>query len=396
MLLPSKFGCFLSPLHPISESPQQLIQHDLELVSFTESLGFDEFWVGEHHSGGWGLISSPELFIAAASERSSRIKLATGVVSAPYHHPYMVAERATLLSHLTQGRFILGLGAGSVTGDMHMLGIQPSETRPMTAESVEVISELLNGVEVSRDSDWFTLNSGRVQLRPYGNRPPEIVVASAATPFGMKLAGRLGINALSHGAPPWGVIRPGADLGVAQLAKQWEAHESAAEANGHRAERSTWRVSFPVHVSTSKEKALDEIHDGWVYQRNELWKRTMGLPMSQASIADDKAFEATVQQGGIIAGSVDDCVHQIMELARDSGGFGTLLVTLQDWASRENQKKSLDLFGRFVIPRLTGQTQWQHDSRAWTETMKSQFQTLNSAGRGSNVSKEKSREATHV
>jgi limonene 1,2-monooxygenase len=66
-----------------------------------DRLGFDEVWFGEHHSGGSELVASPELLIAAAAERTTRVSLGTDVVSLPYHHPFQVAERMVQLTHLT-------------------------------------------------------------------------------------------------------------------------------------------------------------------------------------------------------------------------------------------------------------------------------------------------------
>ena len=78
-----RFGAFLAPHHPIGENPLLQIQSDLEFVQHIEHLGYDEFWCGEHHSTGWEVIASPELFLAAAAERTNRIMLGTGVVSLP-------------------------------------------------------------------------------------------------------------------------------------------------------------------------------------------------------------------------------------------------------------------------------------------------------------------------
>src|SRR6266581_9650929 len=97
-------GLFLAPYHDISESPTIALRRDLELVEWIEQLGFTEAWFGEHHSTGWETISSPELMIAAAAERTKRIRLGTGVVSLPHHHPFHVAERIMLLDHLPMGR----------------------------------------------------------------------------------------------------------------------------------------------------------------------------------------------------------------------------------------------------------------------------------------------------
>ena len=78
------FGVFLAPHHPIGEHPTLQLQRDLELAEILDEYQYDEFWVGEHHSGGWETIASPEMFLAAAAQRTQRIKLGTGVVSVPY------------------------------------------------------------------------------------------------------------------------------------------------------------------------------------------------------------------------------------------------------------------------------------------------------------------------
>ena len=95
MALPDrmKFGIFLGPFHRVGENPTLAIDRDLELIEWLDYLGYDEAWIGEHHSSGWEIISSPEIFMAVAADRTKYIKLGTGVVSLPYHHPFNVANR---------------------------------------------------------------------------------------------------------------------------------------------------------------------------------------------------------------------------------------------------------------------------------------------------------------
>ena len=81
------FGVFLAPYHQPGQNPTLALERDLELIQLLDRLGFDEAWVGEHHSTGWETIASPELFLAVAAERTRHIRLGTGVVSLPYHHP---------------------------------------------------------------------------------------------------------------------------------------------------------------------------------------------------------------------------------------------------------------------------------------------------------------------
>ena len=95
------FGIFLAPFHRLGENPTLALNRDMELIEWLDYLGYDEVWVGEHHSAGWELIASPEIFIAAAAERTRHIMLGSGVTSLPYHHPLMVAQRFVLLDHMT-------------------------------------------------------------------------------------------------------------------------------------------------------------------------------------------------------------------------------------------------------------------------------------------------------
>ena len=99
-----KFGIFLAPFHRVGENPTLALGRDMELIEWLDHLGYDEVWIGEHHSAGWELIASPELMIAAAAERTRHIMLGSGVTSLPYHHPLLVANRFVLLDHMTRGR----------------------------------------------------------------------------------------------------------------------------------------------------------------------------------------------------------------------------------------------------------------------------------------------------
>jgi limonene 1,2-monooxygenase len=386
-MLPTRFGCFTSPLHAPGVDPYLLLREDMRLAELLDDLGFDEFWVGEHHSGGWASLSSPELFIAAVAQRTRRIRLATGVLSVPYHHPFLVAERAAMLNHLTDGRFILGAGSGAYQADMHILGINPADTRRRLEEAVEVIQSLLAGQVVTARTDWFELNDGRVQLRPVRDAI-EIVVASAATPFSMRLAGRLGINAMSHVAPPWGAIRAGQSIGVERLPDQWRHLEEAATGP---VDRGDWRLVVPVHVSDSVDQARDELFDGWRHQRLDLYQQTLGVPIPSSEIAQRKAFDHTVAEGGIILGSPEDCVRAITALADRVGGFGCLLLSLQDWAPAAARMRGLELFARSVAPRLKGSLRGIDESQEWVGEHREQFVTANSRGRAAAMATDEER-----
>ena len=111
---PLQFGLFLAPLHHPQQNPTRALRRDLELIVRAEELGYTEAWIGEHYSTGHEIIAGGDLFVAAAAERTKRIRLGTGATSLPFHHPFVVASRAVQLDHMTMGRYILGVGPGSL------------------------------------------------------------------------------------------------------------------------------------------------------------------------------------------------------------------------------------------------------------------------------------------
>src|SRR3954451_1697653 len=193
---PLKFGIFLAPFHPVGQNPTLALQRDLDLIVHLDQLGYDEAWIGEHHSAGYEIIASPEVFIATAAERTRNIKLGTGVSSLPYHHPLIIADRVVLLDHLTRGRFMFGVGPGALPSDAYMMGIDPLDQRRRMEESFEAILQLLNGETVTLETDWFTLKDARLQLLPYSQPCFEIAVAAMISPSGPRLAGKHGLSLL--------------------------------------------------------------------------------------------------------------------------------------------------------------------------------------------------------
>src|SRR5919197_5230733 len=245
MALPErmKFGIFMAPFHRINENPTLAIERDLELVQWLDTLGFDEVWVGEHHSAGWETISCPEIFIGIAADRTRHLRLGTGVISLPYHHPYMVANRMALLDHLTRGRVILGVGPGALASDALMLGIPAERQREMMDEALGIIIRLFESTApVTYQSDWFQLQEAVLQLRPYQEPSIPIAVASVQSPAGVRLAGKYGASVLSLSIPRETVRQT-------SLQELWAIGEETAAAHGRTLRREDWRLVVPCHLA---------------------------------------------------------------------------------------------------------------------------------------------------
>ena len=300
-----RFGAFLAPHHPIGENPTLQLRSDLELVEHLDRLGYDEFWCGEHHSTGWETIASPEVFLAAAAERTHRIKLGTGVVSLPYHHPFMVAQRMVQLDHQSQGRVIFGSGPGALPSDAHTLGLDPMVLRDRQDEAMGVIRRLFRGDErFSYESDWFTLRDARLQLRPLQENM-EFVVASSVSPSGMTLAGKHEAGVLS--------VASTTREGMRSLPLQWSFAEESAAKHGNTVDRRSWRVVLSWHVAETRQEAREQARDGLLRHNNEYTVRTLAGGEGTIYKTPDDAVDGVAfsDESTAVIGTPDDLVAMI-------------------------------------------------------------------------------------
>jgi limonene 1,2-monooxygenase len=343
-----RFGSFLAPHHPIGEHPTLQFKRDLDLVEQLDDLGFDEFWCGEHHSSGWETIASPEMFLAAAGQRTRRIKLGTGVVSLPYHHPFLVAQRMVQLDHMTDGRAMFGTGPGALPSDAHAMGIDPMVQRDRQDEAIGVIKKLLQGGErVSHRSDWFELNDAALQILPVQDELP-MATASMISPSGMTLAGKYGMGVLSIGSM--------STAGIQALPTQWSFAEEAAEKHGQTVDRKDWRIVIQFHIAETRQEARDQAGAGLMRWHNEYNVGTLQRPGAEAYDSPDQAVDAVGFSDGAtgVIGTPEDLVQRIKDLYELCGGFGVVIGFAHDWANVENTRRSWDLVGRYVVPEVKG------------------------------------------
>ena len=362
MTFPSrmKFGIFMAPFHPLGENPTLALERDLETISWLDHLGFDEAWIGEHHSAGWETISSPEVFIGVAAERTKFIKLGTGVLSLPYHHPLMVADRMVLLDHLTRGRVMMGVGPGALITDAYMLGIDPTTQRRRMDESLGVIMRLLTETEpITYKSEWFTLNEARLNLKPYTQPHFPVAVASAVSPSGMVLAGKHGASVLSLS-----LVRDGSIS--SNLGQFWDIAEESASQHGKLMRREEWRLVMPVHLADSRQEAVDQARSAAGRFQRDYFENTLGLGGDlEADSSVDEIIDAMVDQGAWCVGTPDDLIATMERLDQESGGYGGLLIQAGEWGTREQVLRSYELVARYVMPRFQGSLDSLSASQAW-------------------------------
>lgn len=352
-----RFGYFIAPFHRAGTNPTLALQRDLAFVEHMDALGFDEVWLGEHHSAGSEIISSPEIFIAAAAERAKRIRFGTGVISLSYHNPLWVADRLMLLDHLTHGRIIGGVGPGSLPSDSSMIGLTPTDTRELLETNLDIVVRLLAGETVSAKTATHQLFDAKLQLAPYSDGGIPLSVAAVASPTGARLAGKHGIGLLSIGATL-------TVEGFNALSYHWGIVEERAAAFGTQVDRNNWSLVGLFHLAESEKQAREEVKFG-IEPWFRYFQKVAAFPqMTMPGEQLDEMIDVINENGAGVIGTPERAREQVQRLWDQSGGFGCMLQMGHEWANPAATRRSAELFAAEVMPHFQGQAQPTLDAAA--------------------------------
>ena len=334
-----RFGVFLGPHRPLNENPTLALERDLQLIELLDHLDFDEAWVGEHHSGGFEIISAPEIFIAAAAERTKYIRLGTGVKSLPFYHPFLVADELVQLDHMTRGRVMFGAGPGALPTDAYQMGIDPKDQRRKMDEALNAIVLLMKCETVKIETDWFTLKNARLQLDSYSKPMMEMAVTSIKSPAGAISAGKCGAGLLVLGGM--------SDEALKIQCSNWEVCQETAKSNDQMVGRNQWRITVMTHFSDSLDQAKDDLKFGlqkWVdYSHNV-------LPNSPFPVSIQDPINYGIENKILLVGTPEDAIREIERIDKITGGFGVFLMFAHNFVPWDAAKKSYELMARHVIP----------------------------------------------
>lgn len=349
MATPS-FGVYTHPVHRPDHDPTIQLEDDLAIAELVDRLGMDQMWWGEHHSGGWRIVADPMLMVARAAATTQRVRLGAAVATG-LHHPARLAGSAIQLDHLTRGRLLLGVSADPVAEDVAAVGLTVPEAHLAIAEGVEALTRLLRAsgpvTMTPRLSHW-RLRDAVPQLRPYAGALDVRVVSFGPT-AGAELAGRF-----EHGLMTTACSAPVGLGRVNRMAEVWQRAQAAAAQHGTTFARENWAAVSPVHVARSEAEARRQVRDGI---RRWAEHAPGGLPSGMQADADADALVDALHAGGHgVVGTTEMAVDHIERVLDVSGGVGSFLIELAEWASFDDTRASLDLIARAVLPRLTGST----------------------------------------
>ncbi len=353
-------GYFMMPMHVPGSDPSETLQADLAQIERLDQLGFEEAWIGEHFTAEWENIPGPDIFIAAALERTERIKLGTGVTCLPNHNPFHLAHRIAMLDQLARGRFLWGVGSGGFPGDFEVAGIDPKSgrQRQVTIDGIDTILELWADPKpgtYERHGWTFTVPvpdaeiAKHVYLKPYQRPHPPIAVAGVTEKSDtLGLAGERGWIPMSINLVTTRVLET-----------HWEGIAAGAARAGRTPRREEWRVARTIHVAETDDHARREAIDGAIgrdfhdyFIPLQARSRGLGGLKVDPSMPDAEVTLDYLCDNVWVVGSPATVARKIRDLYEAVGGFGSILVAGVDWPDVAVWDRSTTLLATEVMPRL--------------------------------------------
>jgi limonene 1,2-monooxygenase len=250
---------------------------------------------------------------------------------------------------------MMGLGPGALASDAYMLGIPVSEQRRRMEDAAGIIKRLLEGETVTASSEWYSLNEARLQLTRFDPESLEIVTAAAVSPNGPKVAGRYGFGMLNLAAT--------SPAGFAALREHWSIAEAEATHHGQTVSRGQWRLMGFIHIAPTMDQAVDDVKHGLPMIWKYLSQVSVLAPVHATS--PEQLVDDVNQMGAALIGTPEMAVEKIHSLQAQSGGFGTFLLGLADFANHEATLRSIRLFADVVMPQFNGRGKPILDSHNW-------------------------------
>ena len=355
-----KLGFFTMPMHPIGKDWQQSLREDREAFILADELGFTEGYVGEHATDPEENITSSALFLATLVDATKRMKLGTGTINMPNHHPAAVAGNIAMLDHLLGGRFILGISPGALPSDAEIFGNMDMARPAMFLEAINQLLEIWSSKPpYNIKGQFWNITTERTHISETGmgtipqplQRPHPPIVVTAVAPFsqGITEAAARGWDPISANflLPQW-------------VKSHWGKYVEGCERANRVPDTANWRVAKTVFVAdddaTAKAYATGTDGPYYYYYRslfNKLKRRgALGVFKTDPKMPDDAVTLENVIDQLVIHGSparVADSLHKLKEV---TGEFGTMLYAGVDWTDRSLARNSMRLMAEKVVPLM--------------------------------------------
>lgn len=339
------YGFSLVP--PLAERDQAgSIEDALDMIALADRCGLDGWFIAEHHGQDQlSLSSAPSVLLAAAGQRTSRLRLGAMAWVLPFHHPVRLAEELVTLDAVLGGRLEVGVGRGHLRDEQKAFGVERHRATEMFDESLQVIVELLAGQAVSPDSEWWRGDGATLVPAPTRDLPMWLTAVSEES---IDKAARLGFSCATALLP-----RPEADARLGSYRAAWERHRPGTPCG-------RFAITASVAVASSRDEAIEMTREQIERRQSHFSRAIVDTPdgadptyeghrgtFDSFAAAD---FTAMIDDGLLIAGDVDACREQVRQI-RDRG-VDALICTFSSPEHRPDfARETMQRFAAEVLDR---------------------------------------------
>jgi alkanesulfonate monooxygenase SsuD/methylene tetrahydromethanopterin reductase-like flavin-dependent oxidoreductase (luciferase family) len=336
----------------VGVSHGELYRQHLDEVVIAEELGFDHFWLYEHHVSSHVPMPSPNLMIAAAARETSRIRLGTMINVLPYRHPLIVAEEAAMLDQMTNGRLDVGIGRGGIKPEeWAALGVKQERSRDIFREAYELLLRIWADEDFVHEGEFFRIDKHAPLSPPLVQKPHPPLYIGAQSPESLRWAAERDL--------PFGQI----DALIPDCRRDSAIYRAAQVASGHAPEPRLF-LTLPVHVAATDAEAREAVYP-YLVQYGAKWDKYVDLVQAgrfrddemvrqRAPILQAMSFDDLIERGPALVGSPETIIRKIQ--AYRAALEIAVLVSVFSIGSmpQEMVTQSLRLFARHVMPYVRG------------------------------------------
>jgi alkanesulfonate monooxygenase SsuD/methylene tetrahydromethanopterin reductase-like flavin-dependent oxidoreductase (luciferase family) len=341
-------------------SEARVYRDTLDELAVADGLGFGTAWLVEHHfMRGYSHSSAPDLVLAAAAARTTRLRLGHAILPLPYHHPVQVAERLATLDILSDGRVDFGFGRGFSPAEYAAFGVAMDESRARVEESLSILRAFFAGERVSFHGRHYRIDDLDI-LPKVVQRPHPPLWMAAVSPESYALAARLGVGVLVGPFKPWFMVKPD----IERYRDAWRRQHGDAHGDpalnprvgmtiglfcledGERAREIartniTW---FYRELLKTTAPVLERLHAGYEYYRK----------LGSLKFLLDKAVHLAVLEtaGMVVAGDPEHCRRRLAAY-RDAGVDHLLCAIAAGGSPSAVVIESMQTLARHVMPHFT-------------------------------------------
>jgi natural product biosynthesis luciferase-like monooxygenase protein len=342
-----KFGYYILNTYvpELDGGSREVYGHWLEQIDAAEALGFDSFWVTEHHFRNFGgMMPSPSVMLAAAAQRTKKMRLGAAVSIIPMHNPLRIAEEFAMVDQLSGGRVNFGAGRGMHPTEYVVFGYDWSNSQKRLPEALDIILRAWSGDEFEWQGEHYRFPKLRVYPQPLQKPHPPIYVTAVRDPDSFQMVGTRGHHLMTLA---WIATNEEQRLRV-------EIYREALRDGGHNVEDKEVFTMYPAYVGESDALARTEVIEHWHRWRSfalEALNLGPGTPAYER-VYGHLEYDAMVQDGRGVFGGPESCARTLKRIIEIVGTTHIGLTFHFGGLSQSKVLKSMEHCARFVLPAL--------------------------------------------